>query len=322
MKDTKKRQSRYECDPKRFSRIDIQERDLEIIKEVLESRFLSTSQIQALFFGSASACKLRLQKLWNKKLLKRVFSPVSFGSSEALYCPTKRGVDLLIESGKKELEEINFKSRQNRIKTQKLQHEIGINNIKISVILAVAEMKGLYVYPGYPNSKKRPDISAIRKILSWKRGSSTWDSVKDPDKPKRIPVRPDLVLLFNGISYFLEVDRGTMTLKRFRRKLRGYRKYCSSGKFRSKYKVEDFRVLTTAPSERRRNNLLEQAIEEGGNIRVFFAVYDEVIDNPFGNIWIRGKEYKEAGILEVDRRKNRDKLVDDSVRKFGLLEEV
>lgn len=317
MEDKKRRQSRYECDPKRFSRVDIQERDLEIIKEVLESRFLSTSQIQALFFGSASACKLRLQKLWNKKLLKRIFSPVSFGSSEALYCPTKRGVDLLVESSKVEKEEVKFKSKKNRVKREKIQHELDINEVKISLTLAMAEKKGAYLLPDYPNSKKRPDIMRIREIFSWRRGPDTWDYVEDKHG-EHISVRPDLVFSLNGTVYFLEVDRGTMTLSRFKRKLRGYREYCSKGNFRSKYKVNDFRVLTTAPSERRRNNLLEQAIKVGGSIRVFFAVYDEVIDNPFGAVWIRGKEYKEAGVLEVDKEKKRDELV-QKVRRLALL---
>jgi len=93
----KKRQSRYRPDYGKFPRVNIQDRDLEIIKEVVKDRFLTARQIQALFFNSYSAAQRRLQKLWNKGYLKREYAPVQFGSSEALYCPTKKGVDLLIQ---------------------------------------------------------------------------------------------------------------------------------------------------------------------------------------------------------------------------------
>lgn len=336
----KKRQSRYERNPDRFQRVEIQKRDLDIIKEVLESRFLTTSQIQALFFGSASACKLRLQKLYHSGILQRIFAPVSYGSSEAVYCPTRKGVNLLIKSGEVEKEEISFRPKQNKVSNRKIQHELDINDIKIALTLKVAEIKDFYLRPEHPNSKKRPNLSTLKKIFCWKRGSSTWDKVRNPKKQKRkhLPVRPDLVFSLNETAYFLEVDRGTMTLGRFQRKLRGYREYFSDGRFRSKYSVDDFRVLTTAPSERRRNNLLERAIKEQGMVKCLFAVFDELIESPFGKVWIRGREYVEllkredkeflSFLLEGNTKKpnsrlpkkKRDKLVQNSVRKFNFLE--
>lgn len=324
--ENKKRQSRYDRDPDRFDRVDIQDRDLDIIYEVAKDRFLTTKQIQKLFFGSYSAAKLRLQKLWNKKYLKRVFIPVRVGSSPAIYCPTKKGIDTLVQLGKVSRDEVSWKSKYNRVKPEKRQHEIDVNEFKVSIVV---------------ESRERENVNLL--FCEW--GTDYWDYVNDPNSSRRsknrIPVRPDRFfgLNINGSLnyYFVEVDRGTMRLKRFRRKLRGYREYYHSGGFLKKYgkkgqEKEDlpFRVLTTAPSKWRRNNLLEQAIAEKCMYMCWFAVFDEVIANPFDKIWVRGKEYEKVleslpqttkkRITKMHRKEERDEIIQKEVVKYSILE--
>ena len=325
--NNKKRQSRYKPDYGKFPRVNIQDRDLEIIKEVVKDSFLTTRQIQSLFFSSYSAVQRRLQKLWDKGYLKREYAPVQFGSSEALYCPTKKGIDLLIQRSVIGPDEIKWKSKYNRVKPEKKQHEIDVNEFKTALTTVV-----------------RRNNNA--NLLFCEKGSSYWDYVKDPepdskDKREYIPIRPDrfIGLKINGLSnyFFLEVDRGTMRLKEFARKLRGYREYYFSGGFFKKYgepgyRKEDYsyRVLVTAPTEERRNNLVEQAINQGSLEMCWFGLFREVIKDPLGKVWIRGKEYKEVleslnewereRILRAHRKLERDKIIKEGVNRRSILE--
>ncbi|MCK4419149.1 hypothetical protein KAV79_05030 [Candidatus Aerophobetes bacterium] len=228
-KTNKKRQSRYKPDYGKFPRVNIQDRDLKVIKEVVKDRFLTARQIQALFFNSYSAAQRRLQKLWNKGYLKREY----------------------------------------------------------------------------------------------------------------IPIRPDrfIGLKINALSnyYFLEVDRGSAALKECARKLRGLREYYFSGGFFKKYgeqgyRKEDYsyRVLITAPTQERRNNLVEKAIEQGSLEMCWLGLFSGVIQDPLGKVWIRGKEYKEVleslverqreRILRAHRKLERDEIIKERVNRRSILE--
>jgi len=323
---TKQRQSRYQANPN--EPMIFQKRDAEIIKEVFEDQFLTTSQIQTLFFNSATSCKVRLRKLFNQGYLKRAFAPVSFGSSEAIYYPTKKGIDSTCETLKLNPKEINFKSATYRVKPEKQRHEIELNQIKISLIQAL----------------KRN--SEIELFFYWK-GPKTWDRVEDfnpdsKDKREYIPIRPDSFFCLktnNNYQYFfLELDRGTMRLSEFRRKLRGYRNYFFSGGFLKKYgkpnqQIKDlsFRVLTITPTEERRNNLIEQALLEGSNLMMWFTLYNQAEKDFLGKIWLRGKEYKEVfeslnreeqarlSMANKNRRLERDQKIRDKAVFLSLL---
>jgi hypothetical protein len=113
-----------------------------------------------------------------------------------------------------------------------------------------------------------------------------------------------------------------MKLKEFRRKLRGYREYYFSGGFLKRYgkegqKIEDlaFRVLVTAPTEERRNNLIEQALLEGSNLMCWFTLYDQINRDFFGKIWLRGKEYKEI-FEQLDKKEQENSRME--AISFGL----
>lgn len=106
-----------------------------------------------------------------------------------------------------------------------------------------------------------------------------------------------------------------------------FRKYGELG-----YKKEDYsyRVLITAPTEERRNNLVEQAIEQGSLEMYWFGLFSEVIQDPLGKVWIRGKEYKEVleslnewereRILRTHRKLERDEIIKEGINRRSILE--
>ena len=61
--------------------------------------------------------------------------------------------------------------------------------------------------------------------------------------------------------YFVEADRGTMTLERFTRKLIAYAEYDKAEKHKDKFGIRKFRVLTVTSSAVRIQNLMQAAKE-------------------------------------------------------------
>jgi len=101
----------------------------------------------------------------------------------------------------------------------------------------------------------------------------------------RVPVAPDA---FFGLQdpkgrtqYFLEADRGTMTVKRFLSKLKAYAAYWQEKRHETRFGIRYFRVLTVTTSAARRENLLRAAVsnyevEKIG--RMFLFTEDAALD--------------------------------------------
>jgi hypothetical protein len=84
-----------------------------------------------------------------------------------------------------------------------------------------------------------------------------------PQKYAQLPVAPDGFFATRDAQgrthYFVEADRGTMTLKRFTQKLLAYAAYWKAKRHTEKFKIKHFRVLTVASSALRCQNLARAA---------------------------------------------------------------
>src|SRR5712664_918315 len=73
------------------------------------------------------------------------------------------------------------------------------------------------------------------------------------------PVAPDAYFALEDAkgrtNFFLEADRGTMTLKRFHQKLKAYAAYWREKKHHDKFGIKHFRVLSVTTSAQRQENL-------------------------------------------------------------------
>lgn len=310
--------------PKISSKIEykLTSRDLAILREIIEDHFLTSQQVQKLFFSSYSATQRRLQKLCQREYLGKVHRP----GTPSVFFAYRKAVNEVIKNNLLDPKDITWKTRYGRERTvAKKQHEIDANWFKIALIKKTQKDKKV-------------------EILFFLKGSRCWDKVKDPnpdpkDRRHYVPIRPDWFfgLRINGADsyFFFEMDEGTMTLRAFRRKLRGYREYYFSAGFLNRYgqngtRKEDypFRVLTTVrqattkPSDERRNNLVEQAIAEGSLLMCWFANFQEAVADPFGKVWVRGKEYKEAlgSLPESIGNTQRDRLIKEKIVRYSLLQ--
>jgi len=269
---TKKRISRYKRTsnaPKMY----LTERDKKIVLAVYKHRFLRRDQIERLFFTRTSTCNQRLMRLYQHGYLERVFKPVSFGSSQAVYALDKIGADLVDQMLGVSRNKVTWKRKNNRVELLFLDHKLAITEFYVLLQLS---------------SKQNTNT----KLLFWRNESKELNSrVRDPEgKRKYLTVAPDAFFGLQtpeGKSYFfLEVDMGTMTLTRFASKIKAYRQYWKTGNYQENFGFKNFRVLTVASSERRTRNLKEATYRIGGKNMFLFATFASIKRlTPLGQIW-------------------------------------
>jgi hypothetical protein len=103
------------------------------------------------------------------------------------------------------------------------------------------------------------------EFLFWREGREIYDTIEValPTKYAQLPVAPDGFFATRDAQgrthYFVEADRGTMTLKRFTQKLLAYAAYCKTKRHTEKFKIRHFRVLTVTSSALRCENLTRAA---------------------------------------------------------------
>jgi len=243
---------------KQAPRMILQRRDKDIILSVYENRFLRRDQIERLFFGNTASCNQRLMKLYQNKYLDRLFQPVSFGSTQAVYGLDKRGADIVALELGVDRSEIHWKRRDNRVEFLFLEHTLDIAEFRLCLMKAIQK-----------------DRTA--DILFWQReGKELQDRVENPKgNSNYLPINPDA---FFGIQtaegksfYFVEIDRGTESNRRFIKKITAYKQYWKTKKYQDRYNFRSFRVLIVTTTQKRLNNLLTKTGEAGGKNMFLFT---------------------------------------------------
>ena len=167
-------------------KIRLTKRDMRILRKCMPAKWLTTSQIQQLFFSNATrdVVQKRLRKLGSAGYL---LSCRPDRMSEAIHTPGHRAKQVLESEG--------YPVKLVRKPPVQLDHFIGINDIRIQVEKGCFPVKSFFA--------------------AWELGAVGWT----------YPVIPDAVFRIEkeGILTFLvEYDRGTESLDIFAKKLRIY----------------------------------------------------------------------------------------------------
>ncbi len=225
------------------------ERDKHIVKAVFDYRVLRQDQIQRLFFGenpgAKAAAQRRLVKLYDYGFLERFFLPTRGGlmSSPVLYGLDRRGAELLrAEFG---YDDLRWYPTSKELKDDFLEHTLAIADFRVAVTVACKIL-------GY-------------ELLTWKGEAALkadYDRVKvrtEKGYSRSVSVIPDGYFAVNTplgkTHFFLELDRGTMTTKRFQGKVAAYVAYYRSGEYQLRYGTQSLRILTITLGEGRLANL-------------------------------------------------------------------
>jgi Replication-relaxation len=242
--------------------------DQYVIQLLYHYRILSQSQLEKLLGKSRSRVQQVMMRLYHHEYVERLFLPVLFeGRSPTLYILDKRGMMLLQRLG---IEDMSGQPSK-KLSPMFLEHTLAINDGRIAVAHA-CEQQGWSVLTWKTENDLKADYDRV--ILQTKSG-----------KTQSISVVPDSYFVIElpgrGVSnFFLELDRGTMTLDRFRTKVAAYVAYYKTGGYTKRFGAQGFRVLAVVDtiSPNRVDNLLAQtATVNGIGNRFWFAHLPDVL---------------------------------------------
>jgi hypothetical protein len=243
-----KRRSWVERNPK--DTLVLTERDQKIIQAVWKYRFLASSQIKELFFGSKSKADRRLRELYDHGYLDRIAIPQVQGRGELVYALCDKGAELLVRENGLARKDLKWSRQKNKIQPQFLQHELNLAQFRMAVeksIYLLPNAKLLYWLSGEEiKAKFQTRFSAHEYGRSNKR-----DSGLRPDA--YFGIETDKGKLY----FFVEIDRGTESLKVIQKKIELYFNAYSKGLFEQSMGVKKFRVLFVVEDEKRLKTILE-----------------------------------------------------------------
>jgi hypothetical protein len=264
------------------------ERDQALLAMVYKHGFLTTDLIELVFFpppprgrsSPASRAYDRVRQLWLWSFLDRIELPVARiagGRRPFLYALGKRGVPVAAAYFGQETAPVQ-RRRLDRLDDLFIEHDLKAAALwaHLRALLRHSRTRGLRWTP-------ERDLRA-RKAR-----------VRDPQTNRWLPFLPDA---YFEVDYpdgtvqccLLEIDMGSLTLARFRRKLSAFELYLAQGLFEKHFGRESFEVMVLSHSLARLRHLglaARQAVAKDRWSEYFFATFEILDPKKFkGEVWV------------------------------------
>jgi hypothetical protein len=235
------------------------ERDRAILHAIIEHQFLDTQMVQALMPGSKQKLNRRLQALFENAYLDRpkgqAVLKLAYGYRHFIYSIGTKGIDLFakeIRLSPDALKRLRDRARKWRERTNgHLAHDLEISRFRVCLALALRSLPHLAVEAIEPPTERVNIVGESLRIYP------DWSFVLSDTSEK------------SERTFYLEVDRGTMSPERFTAKLFAYRALWKKTR-------EPFQVLIVIPDAKRRELLLDFARSHYAESRMFlFATFTD-----------------------------------------------
>jgi hypothetical protein len=301
-------------------------RDLEILRLVQSFRLLTSEHIQALTGGSDQNILRRLQKLFHAGYLDRLSPRLTpnGGSAKMIYAITNKGVATLQKEGVlKEVSTTDLNAQNRGLHDFSIDHRLLISHIRATFMLACQGKQRCSNPRVNASTSHATHLSGCQgnqnlEFLFWREGREIYDTIEValPNTYARLPVAPDGFFATRDAQgrthYFVEADRGTMTLKRFTQKLLAYAAYWKAKRHTEKFKIKHFRVLTVTSSALRCENLTRAAAastDVRDRARMFLFTSEDKLalarpESVFEKIWTVPGTQELCSILGQSQSKN------------------
>ena len=221
----------------------LQPRDIELLRDIAEFRFLNTPQILALHPGGARNLMRRLSALFEHGYLDRPLrqKTARLSSTHLVYSLGRKGAEVLI-ANPQEREGVYRRVKENEQTLPLIAHSLMISQFRVCLMVAL---------------RKRSEV----KLIRWIQGNDLKSALKRHGETPPLVADAFFVLETPERKYpcFLEADRATMTQERFVNKLRMYWRHNREESFKKSLGITNFRVLTITPNEGRAENLRRAA---------------------------------------------------------------
>lgn len=291
--------------------VELQPRDLDILRGLFECRLMTLKHVAALYFGgNGESAKKRVQKLKAGRFIGERINRQP--RQPSILMLRKRGFEALREH--KALDgypPIGWKSLEARLDVKELtiRHELDVMTVKAAMQPAIAKLAGYRVvefstWPVlYQFTASRPPFD---------RNAKSWQRIIKPDAFLRVhDNEPDAET--DPFRFFLELDRGTESLDTIAGKAWCYRNHHERGGFavqhgrpRSEATLFPFRVLMVFKTTARRNNVAARLLQIYPSVstQTWLTTFKEITDNPLGAIWITPYAYRQALKVATSTRQN------------------
>lgn len=249
----------------------IQERDRQLLKELAAMRLIDREQTKVIAgFSSTTRANTRLLALTRAGVLRRFFFGTIPGGRKAIYSLSPKGATLADAPYR------GLERRPGVLLAGDLfvQHQLDINSVYLIV-------------------RHRPiPIPGVR--------FSSWQSFPTP-LSQSASIIPDGYFELEspkGVrAMFLEVDRGTETLKTWKRKTEAYLRLAISHEFGNRFSRERFRVLVVTASERRLITIRATVCNFTDKVFWFGTLEDINQDRFWSPIWLRPNGNEKLSLL-------------------------
>jgi hypothetical protein len=276
--------------------INLQDRDLALLRGLFECRVMTTAHATALFFDNKiDAANKRLQKIKSAGFIgerpRRAFEP-------SVLFLTRKGLALLQERGVlAEYPSLNLSALDRRASVGDLtiRHELEIMDVKTAFHAAIKATPSFAIdaFSTWP---------LLNEFMAYRPG---YDGAE-------VPVKPDGFIRIHETdasggkferAFFLEVDRSSEVQETLVAKAGCYRDYYRRGGFavrsganRDDFEKFPFRVLMVFKTAERRNNTAERLLQTTPPVltMVYLSTFEEVTRDPLSAIWVRPLDYREA----------------------------
>jgi len=249
-------------------RMRLTERDIQMVLAVHEHRTLRADQVQRLFFPSRNTANERLKRLYQHRFLQRRWLPVEYGRGmgQAIYLLGRRGADLVAEQQGIEAEAVGWRGARNRVGALFLEHHLMLNDVRIALTQA-AKTVGYLVETWVEDEAFRAKADHVY-VQAGRSGR------------QRVAIIPDAYCVVNQgdkrAHFFVEVDRATLSGRRWRQRVRAYLAYTLGGGYTRRFRTRSLRILTVTTSDKRLTNLRRATEEAGGGSLYWFSTCDRL----------------------------------------------
>jgi len=251
----------------------LQERDDNLLLALYEYGLLRTDQIATLLFPSLRTAQLRLMLLYHNGYVQRRFESVEYGNGQgqAIYFLDTKGARHVARELKIDLDELDWKRQRSLASYNFLEHFLETHDVRIALTQA-AQKLGWEIEQVLDESQLKSEEMKDIVVVKWVDEDGT-------PRRRRMAVIADLFFtlrVVKRIRCFVEVDRGNVSIKRWKLKIRSYIAYWETGKYQQRYQSQRVRILVVTPDERRHRRLKAATEEVGGRSRFWFTTAEKI----------------------------------------------
>ncbi len=241
------------------------ESDAELLKRLVEYRFLQPNDFQKLTGRNIISLRRRLRQLVSQEYIERLTLPVE--REAPIGNPPDAFVYYLSQRGILKAKEYGFADDEYRYTREKsnlfLQHDLLITKIHLTLELAIRDTS--------------------LELVAWEQRRSVLLDWADNGRG-RLSVNPDALFGLkdrdkpegqNATYFFLEIVRARESeyeqqQSNFMRKMQAFAAYHAQGKHRTRYGIGNFRVITITPTRQRAVNLCRKLHNAGLGFKRFW----------------------------------------------------